>query len=296
MSKPKGVIFLTLVIMLMGLRCTGPDSDQPLLTAELPLHLEEHIEAAMIEGSEVPEDIPAPVEWNFDEPQPDWKPVKPSPSQWEAVQPVQAEDALRLPLTRANRDPGSPYLVGGIYGTLPDLNIKDWAYVEIRARTQGPMSKMGLDFNYIEGKSRGIFPFSTYRFRTTPLVTDGAIQTYRLPLDMSFMREWEGRPLTELGIWFVSQPDEEAATLDILSVRLLPQAYIFADAPVGVRTVERSEAFRRTLYMHAPGQLKYKVRVPKAGRFDVGLGVLKEDSPVTFKITAFTSDEEGDFR
>jgi hypothetical protein len=61
MFKPRGVMFLTLVFMLMAFSCSGPESDQTLLTAELPLHLGEHIEAASIEGSEIPEDLPAPV-------------------------------------------------------------------------------------------------------------------------------------------------------------------------------------------------------------------------------------------
>ena len=34
----------------------------PLLTAEVPLHLEEHLDAARIVGSEVPEDLPRVVE------------------------------------------------------------------------------------------------------------------------------------------------------------------------------------------------------------------------------------------
>jgi hypothetical protein len=54
--------------MLIAFSCSGPDSDQPLLTAELPLHLEEHIDDARIVGSEVPEDLPAPIEWRFGKP------------------------------------------------------------------------------------------------------------------------------------------------------------------------------------------------------------------------------------
>lgn len=96
MFKPKGVMFLTLVIMLMAFSCSGPKSDQTLLTAELPLHLEEHLEAVSIKGSEVPEDIPAPVEWRFDEPQPDWKPAKPIQPQIQAVKPVRVDDAATL--------------------------------------------------------------------------------------------------------------------------------------------------------------------------------------------------------
>ena len=103
MFKPKQVIFLTLVIMLMSFSCSGPESDQPLLTAELPLHLEEHIEAAIIEGSEVPEDLPAPVEWRFDEPQPDWKPAGPVFSEDGVVHLEHTGEALRIHFSEANR-------------------------------------------------------------------------------------------------------------------------------------------------------------------------------------------------
>ncbi len=59
-----------LVISFAGCE-TGPDP----LTAEIPLHLEDRLDAATIEGSEIPTDVPEPVEWRFDEPQPDWKPA-----------------------------------------------------------------------------------------------------------------------------------------------------------------------------------------------------------------------------
>ncbi len=45
------------------------------MTAETPLHLEEYLDFATIDGSQVSEDIPEPVEWRFDEPQPGWKPA-----------------------------------------------------------------------------------------------------------------------------------------------------------------------------------------------------------------------------
>ncbi len=105
MFKPKGVMFLTLVIMLMAFSCSGSESDQPLLTAEVPLHLEEHIEAASIEGSEVPENLPAPVEWRFDEPQPDWKPAKPISAKHQAVKPVPVELEHHKATDAAQDDP-----------------------------------------------------------------------------------------------------------------------------------------------------------------------------------------------
>ncbi len=61
-----------LLALVLALICAGCDSGPAPLTAEMPLHLEDHLDAATIEGSEVPADLPEPVEWRFDEPQPDW--------------------------------------------------------------------------------------------------------------------------------------------------------------------------------------------------------------------------------
>ncbi len=284
------------VVFILG--CGGPAP----LTVDMPLHLEEHLDAATIVGSEVPEDIPEPVEWRFDEPQPDWRPVKPIPAQWEAVEPVRVDDALRLPLTTDNRADG-PRLIGLIYVDLPDWKIEDWAYVEIRARTQDPMLVVGIPFNYTRGAPRGVFPFfsvgrtfPTYREGSDRafLVTDGTVQTYRLSLAWPRMRSWQG-PWTHLAIWFNSQDDAEAVTLDILSVRVIPREAEFAADRAGVRTDRGgasavSGSYRRALYTHAPGRIAYQVRIPEEARLDVGLGVLRDDAPVTFAITATQQD------
>ena len=60
--------------------------------------------------------------------------------------------------------------------------------------------------------------------------------------------------------------------------------------PHGVRSVTQGRPLRRALYTHAPGRVEYPVRVPEAGRLDVGLGVLRDDAPVTFAITAMQQD------
>ncbi len=57
--------------------CLGCGGPAP-LTVDRPLHLKDHLDAATIVGSEVPDDIPEPVEWRFDEPQPDWRPATPT--------------------------------------------------------------------------------------------------------------------------------------------------------------------------------------------------------------------------
>lgn len=67
------------------------------------------------------------------------------------------------------------------------------------------------------------------------------------------IERWEGS-WTDLGIWFNSRNHVDKATLDILSVKIIPNETIYADAPFGVKTVERGKAHKRTLYTHAPGR------------------------------------------
>ncbi|MEE9534617.1 MAG: hypothetical protein V3W06_09360, partial [Acidimicrobiia bacterium] len=165
-------ISLSTNLLLLSVWCLGCGGPTP-LTVDMPLHLEEHLDAATIVGSEVPNDIPQPVEWRFDEPQPDWTPAKPIAARWDAVEPVRVDDALRLPLTADDRANGPPF-VGSIYVELPDWDLEDWAYVEIRARAQGPMRRVGLGFNYTEEDPNRLFPFYTSGDRAFP-VTDGTI-------------------------------------------------------------------------------------------------------------------------
>jgi hypothetical protein len=277
----------TTILPLFGCRDTEPDQ-QTALTSEMPLYLEEYLDAAHIVGSKVPEDALKPIEWRFDQPQPDWKPLDPIPAQMEAVKPVRVEDALRLPLTIKNRgmNRNRMPLFGAIYIELPRWNIEDWESVEIRARTRDPMSIVGLGFNYIEEDPLGRqFPLYSRGDWARP-VADGAVRTYRLSLDWSDVRRrWQG-PWTHLSIVCVSQRDVEAATLDILSVRVIPKEAPYADAPVGVRYEVRDQEHRRTIFTHTAGKLQYRLRVPQAGRLDVGLGVLRKGAPVAFKITA----------
>jgi len=43
---------------------------------------------------------------------------------------------------------------------------------------------------------------------------------------------------------------------------------------------------RRSIYSHAPGRLEYRVRVPEAGRLDLGIRVLRDNDPVSFAVIA----------
>ncbi|UCE41838.1 MAG: sulfatase-like hydrolase/transferase, partial [Candidatus Aminicenantes bacterium] len=292
MLKPKGVMFLTLVFMLMGLSCSRSESDQTLLTAELPLHLEDHLDAALIEGSEVPTDVLDPVEWRFDETQPEWKAAVPWNRTIEPAQLTQIEDSLRVTLTEATRNSnGKPR--GGLSIDLPNWRRADWAYVLVQARTYEEVTHIGIGFNLREGSGTATdipYPYACRGDRTI-VVRDGTVHTYLMRTDLSdpeFCRYED--PWQELGLWFFGA--DEPASIDILSVSILPKEAAYANAGVGVCTEEVLDydgytgAHRRTLYAHTPGRLEYRVRVPEAGRLDLGLGVLREDVPVSFRVTA----------
>jgi arylsulfatase A-like enzyme len=290
MFKPKGVMFLTLVIMLMAFSCSGPKSDQPLLKAKLPLHLEDHLDAAYIEGSEVPKNVlPAPVEWRFDEPQPGWKPAIPINQTIKPVKVIRTEDALRVILNESNFNPNKQP-IGGIYIDLPGWHCEHWAYILVRARTSEKIHDFSIGFNLRE--QPGTLPRWESPFRNksewAPAITDGSVQTYLIRADYTPGEKWEGQ-WQQLGIWFHAL---EPASIDILSVKAIPKEALYSDVPVGLSTEVCNDAYRRTLFSHTPGKLEYRVKVPKEGRFDVGLGVLRGDIPITFKIAAIPGSGE----
>lgn len=208
------------------------------------------------------------------------------------MQPVRRDDALRLPLLEANKHASNPDLIEGfLFVDLPDWRLEDWANVEVRARASAGLRNMGLLFNYSEVAPRlPDIPFISGGDRTS-LVSDGTIQTYRLSLDSSRMRRWEG-PWTHLGLWFNANAGDKKAALDLISVRVIPAEAEFAAEGVGVQLVGRSpprEAGawshrRRAIFMHAPGRIAYGIQIPRDGRLDVGLGVLSDGVPVKFRI------------
>ncbi len=105
--------FVLLFAALLSLLALTACQDGPApLTAEVPLHLEDHLDDAVITGSEVPSDVPEAIEWRFDELQPDWKPIVPPPTNVKPAQVERTKDSLRITLTRANSHRLGPF--GGI--------------------------------------------------------------------------------------------------------------------------------------------------------------------------------------
>ena len=267
-----------LLTIVVGLGSAGSASGQALLPAENPLHLEDHLEAAAVEGSAVPAGIPQPIEWRFDEAQPDWQSLTHRNPSMPPPELTRTEDALRFTLSEAHRDPRAERLHGDIYVPLPDLKRGEWGHVVVRARTSDPVFQMGVMFNlrHDPAPDQGMFQLGGDQ---VDVINDGLVQTYRLRADWP-LREGDDQ-WQELGFWFNARGP---GSIEILSVRLVPKEAPFADAAVGVQTVGETDL--QTLYIRAPGHIEYRVRVPEAGRLDMAFGVLRGDVPVTFRVTA----------
>jgi len=272
-----------LLAILLAPGCTGRDSSVPPLTADVPLHLEEHLDAATITGSEASGDLLDPVEWRFDEPQPDWQPVVTMNPNMMPVQVERTDDALRLTLDESNWNPrGNPR--GGIAVELPGWSGRNWGSILVRARASNGVDSFAVGFNtrsVAPGTAGASVPYA-FTSVSTDVVNDGTVVTYLLqPRQGGWGGSWN-----RLGLWLAANGP---ATFEVLSISVIPTEADYADAPAGTRSVSLGLVGRQALYSHAPGRIDYRVVVPPAGRLDVGLGVLREDVPVTFRI-AVTPD------
>ncbi len=75
----------------------GPGSDFP-----NPARLDQMLAEATASGSEMPADVPSPIEWSFDQDQPDWKPIPPLNPETEPTTTRRNDDALQLVLTEVH--------------------------------------------------------------------------------------------------------------------------------------------------------------------------------------------------
>lgn len=274
----------SLLILPLAVLACRPSGPEP-LSVRQPLHLEEHLDVARITGSAVPKDLPKDVEWRFDTPRPAWKPAVPLIPGLAPAAVSQRDGALRIELGEANRSRRG--LGGGVYVDLPGWNRQDWAWLVVRARATGPAGHLTAWFNLRKEHGERMDEYTPFlsRGEAATLVTDGSVQSYLLRADWA--NWWEGEPAwRQLGLMVdASGP----AAVEILSVSLIPKEANYAKAPAGVITEPRDRLYRRALFTHAPGELSWRVHVPEKGRLDVGLGVLRDDAPVTFRVTADAS-------
>ena len=213
------------VVFLLG--CGGPAP----LTVDMPLHLEDHLDAATIVGSEVSEDALDPsIVWDFSEPQPEWKALEHFNPTIPALTLERTDDALRVSFDERHDDPRPPdRLHGDIYVELPDLQREEWSHVLIRARASEGIIAFGIGFNLNDpalSDDLNLGPGQFWGDRPA-VVNDGTVQTYQVRADWhQSPGEWEG-PWRQLIFSFdVGKP----SSLDILSVTLVPKTTVYADA------------------------------------------------------------------
>jgi arylsulfatase A-like enzyme len=281
---------LTAVSVVTNAGC-GSDVDLPVLTVDMPLHLEDHIEHALVTGSTAPSDRPQAMEWRFDEPSTDWSITRaPNP-----VIPLASAElvggALRVTLADSTRRPTDGVRVGGVSVEAPLGNADAWGDVIVRIRSDSTASTMGLRINMSGGPGIGM--------STVPLIRDGAVHTYRIPWlrrVTSFfapaVQEWDsaGREVRQLALFFNAV--DGPGSVDILSVRVPPVDEPYYDPPIGVQHVVDADRSRRTLYVNAPSRLEFRVAVPDGGRFDYGMRVLRVATPVTFRVAVRQSGND----
>ncbi|MGH7475317.1 MAG: sulfatase-like hydrolase/transferase [Longimicrobiales bacterium] len=295
------------VLVIAGCGDDAPGSR--VLTSDMPLHLEDHLEAATIEGSEVPANSLQPVEWRFDQPQSDWRATPQWPSTVDAATLTRTTEGLRVTLTEGTDTrsliPGwTGTLVAGIHVDLPDWNRGDWADVVIRARADSASSVtgFGLRFNLRDGRPTTTDFQSPYQFggQNSPIVRDGSIQTYRLRADWSSTtwnstgappragagRPWQG-PWRQLALWFWT--DGKPGSIDLLSVTVVPKRAAYADSLAGRREIDRGGVLHPALFTHAPSALQWRVRVPDGGRLGLALTTLEDRAPVSFSVVVTAS-------
>lgn len=284
------VVPLTLVLSIAA--CAKSRDQTPLLTADMPLHLEDHLAAAKVEGAELPETVPATVEWRFSDPQPDWKPTH-SHRGFKAPHVERTKDALRVTLLEGGRLPKTANapngsLRGGIYIDFPDWHSGDWAHVVLRARTTSSVRNVIIGLNPLEGVVPATATQATFQRNggSTPLVSDGSVQTYHVRLNWG---RGAGGLWRRVGLDFSAS---EPGSIDILSVSVVPTAALYAQDRLGLRSTAVAGAYRRSVFIHAPGRLEYLVRVPSGARLQMALGVLRADVPVAFKVHARLTNGE----
>lgn len=214
-------MLFTSAIMLSAFSYAGPESAQSVLATEVPLHLEEHLEAARIEGSEKPQDLRTPVEWRFDKPQPGWKVTipRPFPAEIRPATVSQTDVALKITLGPATANPNGR-LSGGAFIEVPKWAHRDWAHVIIQARSSGPCNiKLGFNVWDREGHPNEGMPNPYEMWGGGPaahLVGDSTVQACQLPLEPR--DAWE-EPIRQLGLWIGA---DDPLEVEILSISVVP--------------------------------------------------------------------------
>lgn len=277
-ARAQGLLLLALLALLAGCRSEREAS----IPSDGAVNLADHLAAARIEGSEPPKDPPAALEWSFAAPRTDWKPA-PSPSPRLAPAATShTGDALRIELGAGQRIRNR--MGGGVYVDLPAGSDRhDWAYAVVRARAIGGARSLTLGANLRDRLGETVYeilPFAA-RGESLPVVADGSVQRYVFAADWG---QEDDSAWRQLGLLLEGQG--ETASVELLSVSLVPKAARFGKEKAGLAGEAREAVYRRALFLHAPGKVTFPVTVPRGGRLDFALGVLAAEPEVGFRVEA----------
>jgi arylsulfatase A-like enzyme len=255
-----------------------------------------------------------PITWTFETEEQAWRPVTTTVGSWSAAPEIRWEQGvLRVGVGPRNHIAAPDATAAYLYAPVQDLDRADWGALVVRARAEGSLRTLRVFLNVrdnapptdplrlrADSVQRGEpwWPYAVFLgvSESVRLVADGSVQTYRIPLTLNAPHPhavpWQGA-IREIGLNVSNDgEDETEGRMEILSVSLVPKGAEYAGAAHGARSVLIGDRIRRTLYTHAPARVSYRVRVPEGGRLDAGLGVLKDDSPVTFRVTVGSGERE----
>jgi arylsulfatase A-like enzyme len=266
---------------IMALSCGGAGEPPP-LTADLPVHLEEHLDRATVVGAQVSQAAVEPRTWSFGDGGAEWHPVhypNGAPSTARAVDGVLRIEAS-VPI------PGDKGYLGAAFVELPDLTVEEWGELRVEARNEGARwlnLALNLGTRYVEEWGEEV-PYE-FLAEGSMLVRDGQLRTYRLHPEAIVPQfgEWQGDPWRQLILEVYSH---QPAAVEIALAELVPKSAAYRVAGAGQRSESRQGTIRSTLYHHAPGRIEYPLVVPPAGRLDVALSALSNGAPLTFSVTA----------
>ncbi len=245
------------------------------------------LEPVASDGAPLPTGVPDPMEWRFVAEEEVWRPALPRNPTIAAARVEHVDGSLRITLGEGTRTGGGS-VGAGIYSDVSDWAPGDWGFLEVRARTTNPDVIINPAFNLLPKQGpddAGAYPFADSR-PGTPVAPDGEPHVYLLNADCPVWRNdtcdttWQ-----QVGLW-IGAPD--TASVEVLSIRAIPKELPYAEATTGVRDV--GDPQRPTVYVRAPGAVEYRVSVPTSGQLDLGLGVLRDEAPVDFRVSAVDDD------
>jgi hypothetical protein len=238
------------------------------------VHLDLELARARVSSAPAPAAARERVAWSFAEPHAEWRPLSSATAPGLAgVELKPIEGALRLSLLEPEGGRRG-MLLGGLAVDVRESPLAAWSGLLVRARSHARMAGIGAAANVEDQRAiPNGFAFFGGREGTSPVFNDGSVQDYLLPL-AQHPGAAEARTLHSIGL-FASAP--QPADLEILSVALVARGEPYLE-DTGVRSLTRDSITRRTIFAHAPASLAFPVRVPAAGRLDVGLTCLEGES------------------